>query len=177
MCSSDLTFWYHAHHKSWQQVARGLYGPLIVDEDSETFDRAHDLTLVLVDWRLDRQGVLQVDSLGALMDWSHAGRLGNWLTVNGTSNPKFSMNANEPYRLRLINACNSRALDIDPGGFDAKLMAFDGMAFQEPEFLEYGPLSISPSQRVDLLVVPQEGKNFVIEEVSNDQNQIGRAHV
>ncbi len=164
------TFWYHAHHQSWQQVARGLYGPLIVDEDSETFDRAHDLTLVLDDWRLDRQGVLQVDSLGALMDWSHAGRLGNWLTVNGTSNPKFSLNANEPYRLRLINACNSRALEIDPGRFDARLMAFDGMAFQEPEFLEYGPLTISPSQRVDLLVVPQEGKDFVIEEVTSDQN-------
>ena len=26
------TFWYHAHHKAWEQVARGLYGPLIVTE-------------------------------------------------------------------------------------------------------------------------------------------------
>ena len=21
------TYWYHAHHQSWEQVARGLYGP------------------------------------------------------------------------------------------------------------------------------------------------------
>ena len=24
------TFWYHAHNSAWEQVARGLYGPLIV---------------------------------------------------------------------------------------------------------------------------------------------------
>ena len=27
------TFWYHAHNSAWEQVARGLYGPLIVYED------------------------------------------------------------------------------------------------------------------------------------------------
>ena len=26
------TFWYHAHNRSFEQVARGLYGPLIVTE-------------------------------------------------------------------------------------------------------------------------------------------------
>jgi len=26
------TYWYHSHLKSWEQVARGLYGPLIVEE-------------------------------------------------------------------------------------------------------------------------------------------------
>src|SRR5665811_2228499 len=28
------TFWYHPHNLSWEQVARGLYGALIVDEDA-----------------------------------------------------------------------------------------------------------------------------------------------
>ena len=28
------TFWYHTHLRSWEQMARGLYGPLIVEDDS-----------------------------------------------------------------------------------------------------------------------------------------------
>ena len=77
------TYWYHAHTKSWNQVARGLYGPLIIEEEGPVFDRQHDLTLMLDDWRLDRDGKLDDRSFGAMMDWSHAGRLGNWLTING----------------------------------------------------------------------------------------------
>ena len=42
------TFWYHAHNKSWEQVARGLYGPLIVEEPVPVFDRDHDITLSLI---------------------------------------------------------------------------------------------------------------------------------
>ena len=52
------TFWYHAHNKSWNQVARGLYGPLIVDEVEPVFERSNDITLVLDDWRLAGEGVL-----------------------------------------------------------------------------------------------------------------------
>ncbi|PHR19407.1 MAG: copper oxidase, partial [Hoeflea sp.] len=59
------TFWYHAHNKSWNQVARGLYGPLIVDETEPVFERSNDLTLVLDDWRLAGEGVLDVASLGS----------------------------------------------------------------------------------------------------------------
>ena len=45
------TYWYHAHHRSWEQVAQGLYGPLIVEERAPPkVDR--DITVVLDDWRL-----------------------------------------------------------------------------------------------------------------------------
>ena len=52
------TYWYHAHNKSWNQVARGLYGALIVEDDEQIFDKEHDLTLVIDDWRLNRIGTL-----------------------------------------------------------------------------------------------------------------------
>ncbi|WP_375566095.1 multicopper oxidase family protein [Oceaniradius stylonematis] len=162
------TYWYHAHNKSWNQVARGLYGPLIVDEDEVPFDRAHDLTLVIDDWRLAGEGTLDVASLGSLMDWSHDGRLGNWLTVNGRAMPVNMLNAGEPYRLRLINASNARILEIDPNRFDAKVIAYDGQALPEPVRLTYAPLMVGPAQRVDLLIVPQAGSDFVIEELSGD---------
>ena len=31
-CPDAGTFWYHPHQRSFEQVGRGLYGPLIVDE-------------------------------------------------------------------------------------------------------------------------------------------------
>lgn len=163
------TFWYHAHNKSWNQVVRGLYGPLIVEGDSAEFDSAHDLTLVIDDWRLNSEGRLDLASIGALMDWSHGGRLGNWVTVNGYPQPRYNLTANEPYRLRLINAANARTFDIDPARFDAKVLAYDGQPLPEPKVLDYSPLLIGPSQRVDLLLNPKPGKDLIIEDLSGRQ--------
>jgi len=164
------TYWYHAHTKSWSQVARGLYGPLIIEETEQVFDRDHDLTLVMDDWRLDRDGVFDAASLGSLRDWSHAGRLGNWLTVNGESLPKYALNAGEAYRLRLINAANARILEIDPRRFDAKVIGYDGQSLDKPQEPEADRLLIGPAQRVDLMVVPKPGKGFSMEEISSDQS-------
>lgn len=162
------TYWYHAHNRSWNQVARGLYGTLIVEEDEPAFDQDHDLTLVVDDWRLNREGVLDVDSIGSLMDWSHGGRLGNWLTVNGKGQPIFKLNASEAYRLRFINVSNARVFEIDPSKFNAKILAYDGQALDKPVTLDYTPLLIGSAQRVDFLVTPATNKDFAIEEVSGD---------
>ncbi|KGF67874.1 multicopper oxidase [Hoeflea sp. BAL378] len=160
------TFWYHAHNKSWNQVARGLYGPLIVDEVEPVFERSNDITLVLDDWRLAGEGVLDVASLGSMMEWAHGGRLGNWLTVNGRSRPVTDIVRGQTYRLRLINAANARVFEIDPNRFGATLIGFDGQSFTEPAKLDYAPLMLGPAQRVDLMVVAKS--DFTIEEVSGD---------
>jgi FtsP/CotA-like multicopper oxidase with cupredoxin domain len=164
VCPDSGTYWYHSHNKSWNQVARGLYGPLIVEETEPAFDREHDITLMIDDWRLDGDGKLDLASLGSLMDWSHGGRLGNWLTVNGESLPTFELNDGEAYRLRLVNAANSRVLELDPSRFGAKVLAYDGQSLPEPAALDYAPFLLGPAQRVDLLVVP-EG-DFALEEIS-----------
>ena len=78
------TYWYHPHNKTWEQMARGLYGALIVEErDPPNVDA--DLTLLIDDWRLTEKAAI-AENFGAMMDWSHAGRLGNWITVNGNGN-------------------------------------------------------------------------------------------
>ena len=161
------TFWYHAHNRSWNQVARGLYGPLIVEEPEAGFDRDHDLTLVIDDWRLGNDGALDIASFGSLMDWSHGGRMGNWLTVNGESLPTYALKAGEAYRLRLICAANARVFELDPARFGAKVLAYDGQALPEPVSLDYSPFLLGPAQRVDLLVVPQE--DFALEEISGNE--------
>ncbi len=160
------TFYYHSHNKTWSQVARGLYGALIVEEESEVFDKEHDLTLVIDDWRIGRDGKLDLASLGSMTDWSHAGRLGNLLTVNSKNVPTYKLNANEYYRLRLANVANARIFEIDPNRFDAKILAYDGQSIGKSEKLQYSPLLLGPGQRVDLLVKPKLGNDFSLEELS-----------
>lgn len=168
------TFWYHAHNKSWEQVARGLYGPLIVDEVTPPFPRENDITLVVDDWRLDNEGRLDLASLGSLRDWSHAGRLGNWLTINGVSQPRFTLNAEENYRLRLINACNARAVSFDPNSIGAEILGYDGFVFDRPRKFDGDQLTLTPAQRVDVLLRTEgneplklnETGGFALEEIS-----------
>ncbi len=142
------TYWYHAHTMGWEQVARGLYGPLIIDDDDDpTVD--HDYTLMIDDWRLTQDGQIDDASFGSLHDWSHAGRFGNWLTVNGTSDPVLYAKTGARLRLRLINAANARIFKIKIGGAVATLIAEDG-AVCLPEQIEV--VELAPGQRADLII-------------------------
>lgn len=145
------TYWYHAHNKSWNEVGRGLYGLLIVDEKQPLFAGTDDISIVLDDWRVDRDGRFDEKSLGNLMDWSHGGRLGNRLTVNGTTKPEFAVETGRWYRIRLLNACNARLLAIDPNRIGARVIALDGQPFGEARTFKNGPHFIGPAQRVDLV--------------------------
>jgi FtsP/CotA-like multicopper oxidase with cupredoxin domain len=57
------TFWYHAHVDGWDQVARGLFGALNIDEVTPVFAPENDHVLVLTDWRLDNAGVFDAASM------------------------------------------------------------------------------------------------------------------
>ena len=46
------TYWYHAHTTAWEQVARELYGPLIV-QGRDDIEVDQELVLIMDDWRLD----------------------------------------------------------------------------------------------------------------------------
>ena len=158
------TFWYHAHNKSWEQVSRGLYGPLIVNDSSEIkFDR--DIILVADDWRLDKDYKFDDKSLGSLMDWSHQGRLGNWLTINGMSNPKITINQNSNVRLRLINASNARTLSFNFDNYDAKIIALDGAPCKP---FKQSLLKIAPAQRVDVFL-RVKSRDFKLFETSTNK--------
>ncbi len=55
------TYWYHSHQDSVNQLDRGLYGSLIV-EDNEKFDK--DYTLMLDEWVSDENEI--VDQLNSM---------------------------------------------------------------------------------------------------------------
>ena len=158
------SFWYHAHNKGWEQLARGLYGPLIVREPDEV-SGPHDITLVADDWRLDDDYQLHEDSFGSLMDWSHQGRLGNWLTVNGTTDPEIPV-AGGTVRLRLINAANARTLAFRLGnGAPMRIVALDGAPCAA---FDAESVRVAPAQRVDVLASFDDGWT-VLEEISTGE--------
>lgn len=151
------TYWYHSHNKSWEQMARGLYGRLIIDGDVDTDAFATDHTLMIDDWRLGNNGAIDEQSFGSMMDWSHGGRLGNWVTVNGTSYPEMTLSATGANRLRLVNPSNARIYEIVFKGLKAHLIGLDGQVFDKPRPVE-GPLALSPAQRIDLAVFSDGGE-------------------
>jgi FtsP/CotA-like multicopper oxidase with cupredoxin domain len=160
------TFWYHPHNRSWEQVARGLYGALIVEEPNAP-DVDQDIIVVVDDWRLDENGAIHEESFGSIRDKSHAGRLGNILSVNGNPTGKFNVRSGERVRLRLINTCNARILKFRFEELNPQVIALDGQPVT-PYELESGMVTIAPAQRVDLLIdmIGEPGSTQAITEVS-----------
>ena len=159
------TYWYHSHEKSWEQVARGLYGPLIVEEDTPVaVDTEH--MFIVDDWRLGDDGAIAQD-MGALRDAAHGGRLGNWLTVNGLTAPKLAVRPGTRLRLRCISAANARIMAFRFPGVAVHVIAVDGQPLAAPETLE-DALLLAPAQRTDLVIdIPSDAAGeIVIEEVS-----------
>src|SRR5687768_11555905 len=143
------TYWYHPHLGSPEQVGRGLYGPLIVDEAvPPAVDR--DVVWMLGDWRLDREARI-VEDFGNFMDASHAGRIGNTVTVNGAIRENFDVRAGERIRLRLVNAANARIFGLEFRGHDPMVIALDGHPV-EPHRPENGRVVLGPSMRADVLL-------------------------
>ena len=141
------TFWYHPHLGSAEQVGRGLYGALVVEErDPPAVER--DLVWVLSDWRLDREARIRED-FGNGMDASHAGRIGNTVTVNGRILESFRVRAGERIRLRLINASNARVYGLTFEGHEPMTIALDGHPVR-PNWAER--VVLAPGMRADLVL-------------------------
>lgn len=142
------TYWYHSHVNAFEQVGRGLYGPLIIEEQAPpTVDR--DLVWMIDDWRLLDDASISND-FGAGHDMSHAGRIGNVTTVNGRFRDVVRVRSGERLRLRLINACNARNFALDFGDLRPTVIAIDGQPVipHVPE----APIVIGAAGRVDLIL-------------------------
>ena len=143
------TFWYHTHFLSSEQLARGLYGVLVVEE-REPVDVDRDLMLVVDDWRLMEDGAIQ-PSFGNFHDAMMAGRLGQYITLNSQDTFKLPVKTNERLRLRLVNTANSRIFQLRIAKHAARVMAVDGQPCP-PEIAPNGTLRLAPGNRVDLFL-------------------------
>ncbi|HEX2136208.1 MAG TPA: multicopper oxidase family protein [Microvirga sp.] len=143
------TFWFHPHQRSFEQVERGLAGALIVEE-REPIEVDRDVVWVLDDWRLRRDAAIS-DDFGNMMDVTHAGRVGNTVTVNGRLRDAFQVRAGERLRLRLINAANARIFALAFDGHAPQVIALDGQPV-EPHRPDGDRVLLGPGQRADLVL-------------------------
>ncbi len=143
------TYWYHSHVNTAEQVGRGIYGALIVDEPKPPqVDR--DVLWVLDDWRLDN-GAQIVDDFDNQRDFSRAGRLGNTITVNSRISEDFAVKSNERIRLRLLNAATARIFSLQFRDLDPWIIAHDGQPV-DPVRPRGGLVQLGPAQRIDLII-------------------------
>ncbi|KCV81072.1 multicopper oxidase [Actibacterium atlanticum] len=138
------TYWYHSHYLSYEQVGRGLFGPLIVEEKNPP-EVDHDITAILADFRMTPAGEFDTD-FGVMEDFARWGRLGIALRVFLSQS---SVRLGDRVRLRLINAAIDRVFPLDLNGINGSVVALDGMPLAQPTALE--PMTIAPGQRVDII--------------------------
>ncbi len=158
------TFWFHPHLRSSEQIERGLFATLIVD-DREPRPYTRDVLWVLDDWLLSDRGEI-FPQFNTRHDLAHDGRWGNVVTVNGRTTEALDVAAGERIRLRLLNVANGRVFAPDLSQLDAKVIAVDGMYTSRP--LDPAGFELAPGNRLDLdVTIPpsHRGERLVVSDV------------
>jgi len=145
------TYWYHAHPdmRTGEQVYRGMAGLFIVSDAHEASlslpTGAFDAGLVIQDRLFDASNQLRY--LVSPMDRMQ-GLLGDRILVNGTAEPTMRVAA-APYRLRVLNASNSRIYRLAwAHGSPLTVLGTDGGLLEAP--LQKSYVMLAPAERVEL---------------------------
>lgn len=144
--------WYHPHAYPYtaEQIGRGLYGVVIVDEPEPPKVDA-DLLLVLDDWRLDAEAAL-AGPFDAPADVLRAGRIGPLVTVSSKPAPfEATYRPGSRLRLRLVSAVNARLMALTFGGAKPLIVAIDGQPCEVFEPVRQ-TIPVGPGARFDILV-------------------------
>lgn len=137
------TYWYHSHYLELDQVGRGMFGPLIIEEQNPP-DVDQDITIQLFDMLTDSDG--NFDRAFHSAHYATAGRLGNIKMAFSSSS---QTRVGERLRLRFINPSVDRVFQIALQGLAGMVVALDGMPLAYPVQLKN--LVLSPGQRVDVI--------------------------
>jgi FtsP/CotA-like multicopper oxidase with cupredoxin domain len=149
------TYWYHPHphHHTGQQVARGLYGVVIVRAADDPLPATlTERLLILSDNRFLPDGSLDLPdphSLQGRIDFEN-GREGDVLFVNGEVMPTLSIRSGEVQRWRVINTSAGRFYRLSLPGHSFLHVGSDGGLFERP--VEVSEILLATAERVELLV-------------------------
>jgi len=153
------TFWYHPHVRASEQVERGLYGMLVV-EDAEPPPYTADETLILDDWRFGADGQIDAE-FNTRHDLAMDGRWGGAITVNARTDAVLRVQPGSRLRLRFLNAANGRVFAPDFGDLDAKVIAVDGLYLRAP--VPAVGFVVAPGNRLDVDVVFNQSTSLPLE--------------
>jgi bilirubin oxidase len=149
------TYWYHPHphHRTAYQVARGLYGAVIVRAADDPLPASlPERLLILSDNRFRGDGSLDLPAPhhhAAHVD-AENGREGDVLFVNGQLTPTLTIRSGEVQRWRVINASGARIYRLALSEHTLMQIGSDGGLFERP--VEASTILLAPGERVELLV-------------------------
>lgn len=149
------TYWYHPHpnHSTGYQVAKGLYGAIIVRAPDDPLPRElKEQLLILSDNRFQSNGSIDLPKEGtheAHVDMEN-GREGDVMFVNAQVRPTISIRSGEVQRWRVINASASRVYRLQLEGHTMLHVGNDGGLFETP--VEVSEIVVANGERVELLV-------------------------
>lgn len=146
------SYWYHPHLHGTvaDQVFGGLYGAIVVEEDTPV-PVARERVLIISDVSFDGAGNVRRASRPERM----MGREGELLLVNGQIQPVLEGRPGERERWRVVNACASRYLRLAVGGQRLQLLGMDLDRSARPS--EVDEVVLVPGNRADLLVTLHAG--------------------
>ncbi len=149
--SATLWFHPHPHGKTAEQVYNGLSGLIYIEDDhSEGLGLPNDygkndFPLIFQDKTFDDEKQLNYSAA-----MNEDGTIGDTLLINGTFNPKLTVNK-EKVRLRLLNGSNARNYTFKLNTGDTFLqIATDGGFLNEPVALK--EITLTPSERAEIVV-------------------------
>ena len=149
------TYWYHPHphHATASQVARGLYGAIVIRAVDDPLPASlPEKVLLLSDNRFLEDGALDLPE-----SHTHAGRIdaengreGGVLFVNGEVMPTIRIRSGETQRWRVINASAARVYRLSLPGHTFLHVGSDGGLFEIP--VEVNEIVLGNGERAELLV-------------------------
>lgn len=169
------TYWYHPHVHgiTAQQVAAGLSGAIIVENDSDSMlDKVStDRVLVVNDppigdanpWPKS-QGVM-----GGGMDMmsSMLGRTGPSLLTDGQKGVALTNPDGKLERVHIVNATASSSLRLSFDG--STMLRLSGVGGRLPGPVSVGSLDLAPGERAELVLVPgANGGTLTAQRLSNE---------
>jgi FtsP/CotA-like multicopper oxidase with cupredoxin domain len=149
------TYWYHPHphHQTGYQVAKGLYGAIVIKAADDPLPASlPEKLLVLSDNRFLGDGSVDLPDEHSPQGGIDAenGREGNVLFVNGHVMPTVTIRAGEVQRWRVINASAARVFRLALGGHTFLHVGSDGGLFERP--VEVAEILLANGERAELLV-------------------------
>lgn len=192
------TYWYHSHQDSVNQLDKGLYGSLVVEDRTETSDK--DYTLVLDEWmsmgsmdgmnnmgNMDGMNMENMDhgsmnmdhgsinmSTGSAAPSDHDMSMYDIYTINGKSGDAIEpllVKQGDKVRLRLVNA-GYLTHKLHLHGHDYKIIASDGQAINSPALISNQLIAIAPGERYDIEFTANNPGNWLLEEHGNEDRMM-----
>ncbi|MBV9961438.1 MAG: multicopper oxidase family protein [Parafilimonas sp.] len=155
------TFWYHSHQNETVQMERGMYGALIVEEDSNIVTDA-ERVFMIDDMKLNASNEFKEGNFFQRWFERHDGRQGDTLLINGKENSVIEMSAGQTERWRFINASSAKYFRLHLSGKQFKIIATDGGLLERS--IDASEVLLVPGERVEIVVGSfKEGDAFNVE--------------